>query len=182
MKIEDKTRRVIILCQSFARNFAYYRSGHDVDARKLLDPSRPDSQFWLEVNGNFIDKCVLEWCKIFDDKKGHQHWTKVVKNCDEFEAGLLCAVGVNSDEFKVFAGEMRQYRDKFVAHLDNLPTMCIPKLDVAIASVRHLHNYLAAHEAGLATLAGLTTNQDDFDKGLDQCICGAKQVYDRAIS
>jgi len=44
--------------------------------------------------------------------------------------------------FEVFRLEVRAYRDKFVAHLDELNTIQIPRVQPVIDSVRHLYQYL----------------------------------------
>jgi len=41
---------------------------------------------------------------------------------------------------------MRDYRDKFVAHLDTKDIMNIPELKVSINSTTYLYDYLLAHE------------------------------------
>jgi hypothetical protein len=73
----DRVRRAAILCVHFMRNLAYYRAGWAVRVghsgrsgsshRVLL---RNDSQFWRTVNGNCLDACILEWCKLFAEPRG----------------------------------------------------------------------------------------------------------------
>jgi len=102
------------LCSSFARNLAYYRTGWSKKYKHLLD----GSDFWRAVNGNFLDMCVLEWCKLFADKKEKHHWRKVVSDPARFEAGLLRHLGLDEVAFQREIDTIRKYRDKFVAHLD----------------------------------------------------------------
>jgi hypothetical protein len=73
----ERRRRVILLCCSFARNLAFYRARESGKARALLSASHPQASFWRQANGNFLDICVLEWCKLFGDKKGKHHWSRV---------------------------------------------------------------------------------------------------------
>jgi hypothetical protein len=71
MTRRSRVRRLFILCNHFLRNLAFYRTGWrrgGVDQEPTL--RRKESQFWVNVNGNFIDICALEWCKLFGDKKG----------------------------------------------------------------------------------------------------------------
>ncbi len=103
-------------------------------------------QFWVNANGNFIDVCVLEWCKLFGDKRGQHYWRKVITDQATFNAGLLNAVGQTEAAFEAYIEEMRTYRDKFVAHLDSEEVMNIPKLRVARKSVSFLYEYLLANE------------------------------------
>lgn len=89
---------------------------------------------------------VLEWCKLFGDKRGQQSWRKVVTDHEAFMAGLLAAVKMTEDEFEAYIDEMKIYRDKFVAHLDELAVANIPGLRVARKSVAYLYDYLRSHE------------------------------------
>ena len=146
MTRRERMRRVVLLCCSFTRNLAYYRAGQDARGRALLSASHPQASFWRQANANFIDVCVLEWCKLLGDRKAEHHWSRIVRDTAEFEAGLLQRLGVNAVAFQAQIDAMRRYRDKFVAHLDSLPVMDIPVLDAAQASVWFYHGYVAAHE------------------------------------
>jgi hypothetical protein len=61
MSRQNRLRRVLILCCSFARNLACYRIGRRSEYLHLMKPEqKPTFNFWRVVNGNFIDMCVLE--------------------------------------------------------------------------------------------------------------------------
>jgi|GEM_PF-926854 hypothetical protein len=53
---------------------------------------------------------------------------------------------MSEDEFNGYIGEVREYRDKFVAHLDSEETMRPPVLEVVKNSASCLYDYLLAHE------------------------------------
>ena len=65
---------------------------------------------------------------------------------DAFSAGLYDHTGLDEAEFEAYRLEVRKYRDKFVAHLDQLNQMQIPQLQPALDSVRYLYQYLLEHE------------------------------------
>ncbi len=100
----------------------------------------------VAANGNFLDICVLEWCKLFGDTRGKHYWGKVVKDPKGFFAGLLKACRVTESDFADCIKEMRTYRDTFVAHLDLDLVMQIPKLKIVEGSVSYFYDYLLAHE------------------------------------
>jgi hypothetical protein len=61
-----------------------------------LSEYHPQASFWRQVNGNFFDMAVLDWCKLFGDQKqtplkrvGEHHWRRVVSDPEMFEARLL---------------------------------------------------------------------------------------------
>lgn len=140
MTRRQRLRRVGILCCHFLRNLAFYKAGWRKGDLIFKD------QFWVNANGNFLDFCVLEWCKLFGDKRGQQNWRKVITDQESFFSCLLRAVKLTETEFDAYIEEMKTYRDKFVAHLDSEEVMNVPKLQVARKSVSFLYNYLLAHE------------------------------------
>jgi len=140
MTRRERVRRTLILCCHFLRNLAFYKAGW----RNRV--ARRKSQFWVTANGNFLDHCVLEWCKLFADGRGKHHWRKVVTDQDAFLNDMLRTLRLTEDQFETYTNEMRTYRDKFVAHLDLDEIMQIPRLRIARQSVAYLHDYLLSHE------------------------------------
>lgn len=89
-------RKLLLLCCHCTRNIAYYRVGF-VGERGGGDLKQP-TQFGATVNGNMLDIAVLEWCKLFADRKARHHWKRFVQSDGEqkrFLAGLLTTAGVN---------------------------------------------------------------------------------------
>src|SRR6266571_8412423 len=125
MTRKQHLRRVAILCCHFLRNLAFYKTGWRGGSLIFQD------QFWVSVNGNFLDICVLEWCKLFGDSRGKHYWRKVISDPTAFFKGLLKKLGMTEAEFTAYINEIKKYRDKFVAHLDSELIMNIPRLDVA---------------------------------------------------
>src|SRR5215813_10671415 len=123
-------RRSVLLCILFLRNLAYYRTGQGQHGTHLLDPSEPTVNFWRQVNSNFIDMCVLDWCKLFADELAVHHRRKIVSEPAKFESDLLARLDLTADEFRQLLDRVRFYRDKFVAHLDELNEMIPPTLDL----------------------------------------------------
>ena len=135
-----RLRRVGILCCHCLRNLAYYRAG-----RRDYDLIFKD-QFWVTTNGNFLDICVLEWCKLFGDQRGKHHWKKVISKKEKFFNELLNELEITEEKFDSYIDVFRTYRDKFVAHLDSENTAYPPGLEIAKNSTIFLYNYLLAHE------------------------------------
>jgi len=119
MSRRDRLRRVVILCREFTRNLAYFRAGRMRKHSPLWDPqkNRRESAFWRTANNNFLDMCVLEWCKLFAGPKEQHHWSKIVSDPAQFEAELVSHLRVSAAAFAQEIDVMRKYRDKFLAHL-----------------------------------------------------------------
>jgi len=146
----ERLRRVLILCCHFIQNLAYYRAGWN--EQKVL--ARHGSQFWVTANGNFLDQCVLEWCKLIGDAKGRHYWANVVSDPTSFKRALLSALGVSAHEFEAYVEKICHYRDKFVAHLDSDKVMNIPDMEVAKKAVLFYQTYILSEEAQAIDLFG----------------------------
>ena len=84
---------------------------------------------------------------------------------------------MNAAAFQDYRNEMREYRDKFVAHLDDLRVMQVPRLDNARASVEFYHAYVAGNEAQAGDLAGVPATAAQLRQYSDQCTAEATRVY-----
>ena len=178
MSRRDRLRRVVILCRNFAVNLAYYRTGRKPEYLPLQDLRHPGANFWRTVSGNFIDVCVLEWCKLFGDPKGEHFWKKMVSAPANFEKQLLSHLGINKAAFQKEIDVMRKYRDKFLAHLDSEEVMNIPALDVAKKAVWFYHAHVVQQEAQPGDLTGLLV---ELDAGYAQCEDAARAIYERNL-
>jgi hypothetical protein len=165
----DRLRRVVRLCAHFARNLAYYRAGHD----RLTEAS---AEFWITVDGNFIDMAVTEWCKLLGDRNGKQFWANVVTDPPRFEDMMLSHLGMTAGELTAYVTEMRTYRDKFLAHLDDLVVMEIPFLDRAHVAVEFYHREIVEHEGVAGDFVGLPTDLGDYYR---HCFEQARTIYGR---
>jgi hypothetical protein len=168
MDQKGRVRRTTILCCHFLRNAAYYRTGWE-DGRLRLG-----GQFWVTANGNFLDHCVLEWCKLFGDKRGEHYWQKVVIDPAAFWPELLEHLGKSQEQFDSYVGEMRLLRDKFIAHLDSEPTMYPPHLDLAVTSATRLYDHLVTSPE---TSKFVTDACPSGAKFYGTCIYDAMRVY-----
>jgi hypothetical protein len=175
MPRSERLRRVIMLCGSFVRNLAYYRVGWSEEHKHLLAMNNGD--FWRVVNGNFIDTCVLEWCKLFGESKGEFHWKKIISDPVSFKVGLLLQAGLDEDGFNREINIFREYRDKWVAHLDTERAGFIPALEIAKKAVWFYYARVK-QEAESRELVELNR---ELDRAYEHCEGEAKEVYRIAV-
>lgn len=155
MTKNERHRRVIILCCHFMRNLAYYRAA---PKRKTLESK---GSFWVGINGNCLEIGILEWCKLFGDKKDPHHWRKIVSDTDSFNLGLLELVG-GEEYFNTYIDKVRTYRDKFIAHLDNELIANIPEMDVAFISASYYHAHVVNNEMQEGVIGNLPKDIKTF--------------------
>jgi hypothetical protein len=178
---EERRRRAVTLCRSFLRNLAFHRAGMRREVQvKLFVPAHPQGSFWREAHVNFVDICVLEWCKMFVDRRGEHHWSRVVDERDRFQAELYTALGVAPAEFANLITKVKHYRDKFVAHLDQERTMHLPDLEVPKKCIAFLHERLVRQTDVSEHRLGATAEQ--LEQGYAQAFAEATRVYDEALT
>ena len=66
----------------------------------MLSPSQRHASFWRQANANFLDMCVLEWCKLFGDPKGEHYWGRIVSDAAVFEMALLGHLQMQQEVFQ----------------------------------------------------------------------------------
>jgi hypothetical protein len=122
------------------RNLAFHRAM--ADSQKSWN----QNQFWITAHNNYLDIAVLEWCKLFTDRSGMHHWRKSVTDQDEFRDMLLADVKSTPAEYETYALSFKEYRDKFVAHLDEENTIHVPRMAIARLSTQTLFRWLLTQE------------------------------------
>jgi len=175
MNRREKLGNVVKLCHSFVRNLAYYRAGWANEHRHLLEMTNTVSgDFWRKVNGNFIDMCVLDWCKLFGEKTGEYFWKNIVADAARFNADLLFHLGLEEQEFNRQIHIMREYRDKWVAHLDLERSGFFPALEVPKKAAWFYYGRIVQQEPDLSGLPA------ELDGGYEHCEEVAKAIYQRS--
>lgn len=152
----ERIRRVGLLCVHFVRNLAFYRAGMENGVLLKINP------FWRAANFNFFDQAILDWCKIFADKKGKHYWKKIANNHSEFQACLFESINMTSEEFESYADELRKSRDKFIAHLDSERSDYRPYMDTAYECTEYYYQYLFEHENIDNCLSGFPSDLKSF--------------------
>lgn len=135
----QRADRAAWLCCHFTRNFAYYTA-----AMQHLPQDRQG--LWLTVTGDLLDICVLEWCKLFGNRNGKYHWKQVTLDPTSFLSALLNTHHLSQKELDAIYGEIKRYRDDFVAHTEEseitqVPAMSTPYLLVSFLYERTLHDF-----------------------------------------
>jgi len=103
----------------------------------------------------------LEWCKLFTDRNAPQGWRKVFEDQDDFEELLMASVGLSTTDWTDLVRGTVQYRNKFVAHLDDLSRMDIPNFDAHYRAVTFYHGQIVA-TAVPDDLAGLPIDLEGY--------------------
>lgn len=136
----DRTLRTMQLAIGCISNIACYR----VNWQKIEGKDKPiiERDFWIRMNGNFLDMAVLEWCKLFADLNGKHHWSCTFANKKEWKLKLFAQMKMSSGQFKNELKLVSDYRNKVVAHLDDPIAMNYPYTEFMLQSTSFLHDCL----------------------------------------
>ena len=163
-----RPRRSGLLCCHFTRNLAYYRAGW-VNGKRIF----PRAELWATINSNFLDIAALEWCKVFADNRARHSWRKIVVEPTAFLPQLLGDLDIQPGVWEAFIEEMRAYRDKFVAHLDDDPTMHVPVMDFAESSIHYFYETIRS-EQDRASFDDLPRSLRDYARDCEE---SATELY-----
>jgi hypothetical protein len=124
----EQLRRVVQMCGTCLRNIAYYRAGWDGTKPFFASPIHK------QINSNFIDMAVIEWCKLFGEPKHEpQHWQHIIDTIDKrkaFMGELIAHVGGDRHDWNKHRTRCMNYRNDFLAHVGLERTMHLPHLDM----------------------------------------------------
>lgn len=168
MNRRDRLRRAAIVSCHCLRYLAYYRAGWD-DGNLIKS-----DEFWKTVNSNFIDICLLEWCKLFGNHNEKHHWKNIIKNKSKFKMHMLDELNVNEKELRKHWNKVKLYRDTFIAHLDLDEIMNIPNLDLVYATVVFYYNHIQRTAADNTIFSGLP---NDIGKYYQDCLTESQTIY-----
>jgi len=157
MSRTDRLRRVLICICHFTQNLAFHNAGWR--NKKLIR----EREFWRRLNGNCLDIAVVEWCKLFGESKGKHYWRNIIQDQVAFKADLFTIAGGES-RFREYVTEVRTYRDKFVAHLDDELVAHVPYMADALEVSRLYYKYVAEEVTDLGALGGLPVDIEAFYK------------------
>jgi len=152
----ERIRRVTLLCCHTLKNFAFYKSGWR--SRQL----QARNQVWVEANSAFLDRAILEWCKLFADRKGRHHWKRVIKNPVQFESDLYKHLHLTKREYSAYLKKVLKYRNKFIAHLDEERVMHIPHIKIARNTAVFLYDHLRKDPIASQSIWDATLSSVDF--------------------
>jgi hypothetical protein len=71
----------------------------------------------------------------------------VVGDPRSFLPQMLSDSGITQPAWMRYLDEIRDYRDKFIAHLDDIPVMNVPRMNIAVAATFYLYDALRAEQS-----------------------------------
>lgn len=99
--------------------------------------------YWNLVNRNFYDSAIIQWCIIFTESNGAHHWKSIFINKDEWKSEMLHAINISTDQYESQAKQIKEYRNMYVAHLDDgTENLIHPFTEMILQSSKYLYDYI----------------------------------------
>jgi hypothetical protein len=167
--------RVATKCGDFARNLSFHRAlGEYVkDSEKL--------NFWIHMYNNAIELAILDWSHLFGNHKDDLHWKRVVHDPVGFKRQLLQTIHMTEQEWSTYHREIKDYRDKDIAHIKVRLRSHIPEMTQALRAVAYYYS-VALNELQNYGIYHYPQDLSDYhEKSLAQSTVIAANAYKATI-
>lgn len=120
--------------------------------------------------------CVLEWCKLFGEKRNdHYSWKQIIKD-PTFKTDLLRHLELDEAAFEKKRKIFRDYRDQWVAHSDKKREGLYPALDIAKKAVWFYYERIGNEQVDQEM------HSKTIETGYTKCVVEASTVYGQAAA
>ena len=115
--------------------------------------------------------------KLFGDYNNDKHhWKNIINDCNQFKIKMLSDCSISDKELTNIRGQIKDYRDKFIGHLDSDGVMHIPYLNSALKLVYFYYNEI---------IKELSVNKPqelpaDIESYYEKCFNESKCYFDEA--
>jgi len=124
--------------KSYVENYLIYRTiKRQTHNLVLVDVT--EMSFLKEISDACFQMCFIYWCNVFGSKDRNNpiHWSNFDIDVEEF----FDQMGMNQGEFDSYAKEVKEFRNKYIAHPDGYNNR-IPFLDKANKAIFVLDSIL----------------------------------------
>lgn len=154
------------------RNVAYHRS-------LLKQKDNFEQNYWILIFNNFLEIAVLEWCKVFGSNTDTTHWTNHINDEAGFRSNLLKRLNLTQPEWDNYWQEMKNYRDKVVAHHEYDPKITnYPDFSHALESCYFYYEILIKELRLLKCYDYPDNLEEYFNRSLKQAEKISETAYD----
>ncbi|MFC0273725.1 hypothetical protein ACFFIX_20270 [Metabacillus herbersteinensis] len=102
------------ILRDFTLHYSYYKI-LIVNSKKL----KGSDVFWTYTTTSHLAYAVPLWCMVFGAKSNDTHWKHAINSeelVNNFRDGLLCHLGMTSEEWFEYWNQIIDFRNKFLSH------------------------------------------------------------------
>ena len=127
--------RALITCLDYVRNMVFY------DSFAVENTAIKDIMLIFIAN-NFYTAAILNWSHLYGSTSEVLHFRNLIPEPDKYKEQLLDELGIDHEKWCEYWDEIKDYRDKRVAHIDPELNVLIPDTEIASKSVCFFYNAL----------------------------------------
>jgi len=113
-----------------------------VELNKNLDHLKGDREFWVYTCNAHFQMIIVSWSMIFGANSNETHWKNLRLDENEFREYLLQKLKISQKTWQRYWEDMKNFRDKYVAHRSLNSTPTPPFFDNAIKAVLCLESWV----------------------------------------
>ena len=167
---EKLLRRVALKCADFARQLSYHRAltRYQVEFNQ---------NFWIYMFNNAIDLAVLDWFHLFGYHNDDLHWKQVMPDIPAFRDELYQLLQKTEEEWKAYRDNIKDYRDKDIAHIEVRPVGNVPDMTIALKAASIYYSKVLSELSVLGDYKGWSGDLEEYyTRSLEQ----TKKIFDAA--
>ncbi len=171
---ETLVNRAVLNCVHFVRQYIYFL--HMADQREDFEET-----VLTYIHNNFIDMAILGWSHLFGNHNDDLHYRKICLDADEFKVQMLKELELDDEGWKGYWHEVQTFRNKRVAHLEVVPDVIVPDLDLAYRSVAFYYGHFIAGLKENPKFVAYPDSLDEFSNNRDSKYFGHIRSIVRAV-
>lgn len=137
MKIENSNSEVIEMQYPIVMDFIKYYIMYE-ELNNKYNEGIVKNEFWVYTINGYLLQAIICWCKVFGSAENNEvHYSKLSNKDDEpiiiedFIRRVAQGLRVRSVDFENYIKELREFRNKFVAHSVIKYKVLVPRLEWA---------------------------------------------------
>lgn len=113
---------------------------------------------------NAIDLAVLDWFHLFGYHNDDLHWKRIAHDIEAFRNGLYDYLEVSKDEWESYRDEIKEYRDKDVAHIEVRLVSNVPEMTIALKAVNYYYRFVLRELFNFSDYSSLPRDLIEYHK------------------
>lgn len=156
----ERILRVLTHIQTFTASLAFHRA-----TITNLNTPKSEEEYAAWVRTNFLDYAIARFACFFGSTGSNPtHWKNLVEEEHQvdFRAELLSKTSQSLEEWQNYRNLLLNFRDRYLAHLDDENQFVLPSLNQAHIAAKHYFDWLIERNSGLLI------NHPEFERDLQQ--------------
>jgi hypothetical protein len=113
---------------------------------------------------NTINMTMLSWSHLFGNHNDDLHWKKIVDDVEIFRQRLLQSINMTDDEWRMYRKTIKDYRDKYIAHIEVKPVSQVPHLAPALLATTYYYSVVLEELSGYRDYSKWPNHLDEYYK------------------